>query len=77
MVANISKYPISRSIAKAARIKGGKYLDTKGRVSIWDGKKLKCEHGRERSRCKDCGQTGICVHGRKKSICKPCGGASI
>ena len=27
--------------------------------------RTKCEHGRERSRCKDCGGSGICEHGRK------------
>jgi hypothetical protein len=33
---------------------------------------LKCDHGRPKSQCKDCG-TGHCVHGRKKSTCKDCG----
>ena len=32
--------------------------------------KKKCEHGRERSRCKDCGGSGICEHGRQRSQCK-------
>jgi hypothetical protein len=31
-----------------------------------------CEHGRRKSRCKDCG-TGYCQHGRRKSRCKDCG----
>ena len=37
----------------------------------------KCEHGRERSRCKDCGGSGICEHGRRRSQCKECGGSGI
>ena len=39
--------------------------------------KKKCEHGRERSRCKDCGGSGICEHGRRRNQCKECGGGSI
>jgi hypothetical protein len=30
-----------------------------------------CEHGRQPSRCKDCG-TGFCKHGRRKDQCKDC-----
>ena len=37
----------------------------------------KCEHGREKSQCKDCGGSCICEHGRQRSVCKECGGASI
>ena len=37
----------------------------------------KCEHGRQRSRCKDCGGSGICEHGRERRGCKDCGGGSI
>ena len=37
----------------------------------------KCPHGRERSRCKECGGASICEHGRRRSQCKECGGASI
>jgi hypothetical protein len=32
----------------------------------------KCEHGRSKSKCKDCG-TGYCEHGRQKDQCKECG----
>ena len=39
--------------------------------------KKKCEHGRQRSQCKDCGGGSICEHGRRRSTCKECGGASI
>ena len=37
----------------------------------------KCEHGRERSRCKGCGGSGLCEHGRERSQCKECGGGSF
>ena len=37
----------------------------------------KCEHGRIRYNCKDCGGGSICEHGRIRSQCKECGGASI
>ena len=39
--------------------------------------RTKCEHGRERSRCKDCGGSSICEHGRRRTQCKDCGGSSI
>lgn len=37
----------------------------------------KCEHNRQKSRCKTCGGGSICEHNRVKSQCKPCGGGSI
>ena len=37
----------------------------------------KCEHGRQKSHCKDCGGSSICEHGRHKSQCKDCRGSSI
>ena len=36
-----------------------------------------CPHGRQRSKCKQCGGSGICQHGRIRSKCKECGGGSI
>jgi hypothetical protein len=37
-----------------------------------------CEHGRQKSKCKDCGGGSICEHGRRRrSQCKDCGGGSI
>ena len=39
--------------------------------------KNKCEHKRERSKCKDHGGASICEHKRERSKCKDCGGASI
>jgi hypothetical protein len=40
-------------------------------------KMCKCEHGREKSRCKECGGSGICEHGKEKRYCKECGGSGI
>ena len=37
----------------------------------------KCEHGRERYRCKDCGGSSFCEHGRQRSRCKDYGGGGI
>lgn len=39
--------------------------------------KNKCEHKREKSKCKECGGGSICEHQRIKSQCKECGGGSI
>ena len=32
----------------------------------------KCEHGRRKDRCRDCG-TGICQHNKLKRYCRDCG----
>ena len=37
----------------------------------------RCEHGRQRRFCKDCGGSGLCEHGRERHRCKDCGGAGI
>ena len=39
--------------------------------------KYKCEHNRQKSRCKECGGSSICEHNKIKSTCKECGGSSI
>ena len=36
----------------------------------------KCEHGRQRRNCKECGGSSICEHGRRRYRCKDCGGSS-
>ena len=36
-----------------------------------------CEHGRLRSKCKDCGGSSMCEHGRERNQCKDCGGSGI
>ena len=38
----------------------------------------KCEHGRRKSRCKECGGLSLCMpHGRRKTDCKDCSGSSF
>jgi hypothetical protein len=37
----------------------------------------KCEHNRQKNRCKECGGNGICEHNRQKNHCKECGGSAI
>ncbi len=37
----------------------------------------KCEHGKRKSRCKECGGSEICPHDRVKSECKECGGSAF
>ena len=37
----------------------------------------KCEHGRQKAHCKECGGSAFCEHGKQKSHCKECGGSSI
>jgi hypothetical protein len=49
-----------------------KKINIKGRLLIF-----KCEHGRQRSQCKDCGGPGICEHRRQRSKCKDCTGSGI
>ena len=39
--------------------------------------KNKCEHGKQKSRCKECGGREICEHERIKTKCVPCKGGSI
>ena len=36
-----------------------------------------CEHGRNKSRCKDCDGVSLCKHGREKYYCKLCKGNGI
>eukprot|EP00960_Hanusia_phi_P065973 766271-Hanusia_phi.AAC.6 len=35
-------------------------------------KHQKCEHGKQRARCKECSGGSVCEHGSKKSECKEC-----
>ena len=47
------------------------------RRCISDGTLWRCENGRKRSRCKECGGSSICEHRRQRHQCKECGGASV
>ena len=37
----------------------------------------KCPHGRQRSKCKECGGSSVCPHNRVRNTCKECGGSSV
>ena len=56
---------------KADRVVGEKYMH-KGEVRIWNGRKLLCEHGKRKSRCRECGGSQICEHGKRKDQCREC-----
>ena len=52
----------------------------RGAPSTSDGcgrKQATCEHGRHKSKCKDCGGRDICPHARIKRTFKECGGCDI
>ena len=38
---------------------------------------VKCEHGKQKSRCSECGGGNLCEHGKQKYHCKECGGSGI
>ena len=40
-------------------------------------REMSCEHGRQRSSCKECGGSSICEHKRRRYFCKDCGGKGI
>jgi hypothetical protein len=40
-------------------------------------KRPKCEHNKQKSRCKDCGGRQICEHGKRRSVCIDCDGSEI
>ena len=77
MTGQPAKLVSGKSVKKADRTTGGKYLDTKEQICIWNGKTWHCEHHRNRSMCKECGGASICEHGRVRSSCKECGGSQI
>ena len=60
----------------SARTNGSMY-QYKGKMCMWLNNSLRCEHGRVKSRCKECGGSGICEHGRQKSRCKECGRSGL
>ena len=66
-----------KSVPKPKRKKGGRYLDMKGEITIWNGKTWRCEHDRKKPLCKECGGSSICEHNRQRSVCKECGGGGI
>ena len=40
-------------------------------------KHIKCEHGKQKYRCIQCGGASICIHNREKYICHECNGKGI
>lgn len=46
------------------------------RTKEWT-KNRKCEHGKAKHRCKDCGGSSFCEHGKRKYTCKECGGSHV
>ena len=63
-----------RIVGNAYRVQDGKF---EGQVMVWGKYGWLCLHGREPSRCRYCGGSGICEHGRIRSECKECGGSQI
>ena len=59
------------------RIKHQWYKSEKIGTVRWLGATFSCPHGRQRSKCKDCGGSQICEHGRLRNWCKDCGGKYI
>ena len=39
--------------------------------------KNKCIHGRQKTRCRECGGSAFCIHEKYKSRCRECGGSQI
>ena len=72
MTGQPAKLVSGKSVKKADRTTGGKYLDAKEQICIWNGKTWHCEHHRIRSQCKECGGSSICEHGKRKYTCKEC-----
>ena len=59
------------------RTKNQWYSTKKYGTVKWLGKFFSCEHGRQRSKCKECGGSQICEHGRQRCQCKDCDGSEI
>jgi len=38
---------------------------------------VKCDHGKLKSRCRECGGSAFCDHGKRKEICRECGGSAF
>jgi len=67
--------------AKSTRGTGTK---TKKRVRLQDDNVIRepsghkrCQHGKRKTRCNQCGGASICEHNRERNRCQECGGASI
>jgi hypothetical protein len=71
---------VTRLICGSVKTSTGRPCDRpKGHSGLHGQKdsKSKCEHGKRRSRCKECGGSQICEHGTQHDHCKDCGGSQI
>ena len=59
---------------KKNREKGKQYLKN-GKVRIWNGRELYCEHKKRPSQCRKCGGVSLCIHSVQKHFCKLCNGS--
>ena len=66
----LSIISIEEKRKKKRRLK--KKSDLKSSMTI-----KRCEHGKEKRRCKDCKGSGICEHNMQKAFCKDCKGSVI
>ena len=67
-----------KDVSRKQRVQGLFYWTECGnRISMWNGKRYVCEHGRHHTRCKECGGHQICPHERRRSECRECGGSEI
>jgi len=37
----------------------------------------RCEHGKRKVHCRECGGSAFCTHGKKKDYCRECGGSAL
>ena len=55
-------------------VEGGGFKRRRVGAKVWQ---YRCEHGIQRSNCKQCGGKGLCEHGRIRRQCKECGGKGV
>jgi len=53
------------------------YFKKRSDTTICQLCRQKCEHGRQKAQCKECGGCNICEHGKYKAQCKECGGSGF
>ena len=45
------------------------YKNKSSEIIFWNGIEILCRHKKRKTRCIDCGGSGICQHGNFKSLC--------
>ena len=55
-------------------LEGGGFKRRRVGAKKWQ---YRCEHMKEKKRCKECGGSAICEHGRERNKCKECGGSAV